>query len=306
MFAALVAVLVSACASSSGTSSDTRGGARTTSSVPTATDGEVVTRTETFVDTERTTEAPNPAPERTLVTTIRLPEDGGPYPLVVLAHGANGHPRKFVKLTTAWAEAGYVVAAPAFPNSNDEAPGGIAVGAYTHQPEDVSFVIDEVLALAEASEGPLAGRVDARRVGVAGLSFGAATIYGVTFHSCCRDPRIDAAIAMAGVLLPYAPGEFDLVGVPLLILHGDADPVLGIELDADAYARAAPPKIFVTIHGGGHAEPFEDSLDPADEMVEAVTTDFWDVYLGGQPDALDRLLTDATIPGLTTVQYDAG
>jgi predicted dienelactone hydrolase len=304
-FVAFVAVLVSACASSS--NSDAQGGARTTSSEPAAaTDVDVATRTETFVDTTRTTEAPNAAPDRTLVTTIRYPDEGGPYPLVVLAHGANGHPRKFTKLTTAWAKAGYVVAAPAFPNSNDEARGGIAVEAYAHQPADVSFVIDEVLALVDAPEGPLAGRIDADRLGVAGLSLGAATTYGVTFHSCCRDPRIDAVIAMAGVLLPYTPGEFDLAGVPLLILHGDADPVLGIELDADAYARAAPPKIFVTIHGGGHAEPFEDTVDPADAMVEAVTTDFWDVYLGGEPDALDRLLADADVPGLTTVQHDTG
>jgi dienelactone hydrolase len=303
LLVALAAIVVGACGRSS--SGDTARGAPTT---PAAVPGnvEVVTRTETFVDTTRTTEEPNPAPERSLVTTIRYPDRGGPYPLVVLAHGANGHPRKFVKLTTAWAEAGYVVAAPAFPNSNDEAPGGIAVEAYAHQPGDMSFVIDEVLALAAAPDGPLAGRVDGDRIGVAGLSLGAASTYGVTFHACCRDERIDAAITMAGVLLPYTPGDYDLAGVPLLILHGDADPELDIELDAGTYARAAPPKIFVTIHGGGHAEPFEDTVTPADSMVETATADFWDAYLGEQPGALDRLLTDAAVPGLTTVQHDTG
>ena len=300
--AVLGAVGAGACAGSSG---DDRAGATPERTAAPA-DVEVVTSTETFVDTDRTTEAPNAAPDRTLVTTIRAPEEGGPYPLVVFAHGANGHPRKFAKLTTAWAEAGYVVAAPAFPNSNDEAPGGIAVEAYVHQPGDVSFVIDEVLALAGARRGALAGRVDADRIGVAGLSLGAATTYGVTFHPCCRDERIDAAIGMAGVLLPYTPGEYELAGVPLLVLHGDADPVLGIQLDADTYARAAPPKVFVTIHGGGHAEPFEDAVTPADSTVEAVTTDFWDAYLGDEPRAFDRLLADAAVPGLTTVQHDAG
>jgi len=305
---ALVVALVATAAAScgSGGNGDAGSPARTTTQAPASADVEVASRTETFVDTTRPTEEPNPAPDRTLVTTIRYPDRGGPYPLVVFAHGANGHPRKFVELTTAWAEAGYVVAAPAFPNSNDEAPGGIAVEAYAHQPGDMSFVIDEVLALADASDGPLAGRVDADRIGVAGLSLGAASTYGVAFHACCRDERIDAAIAMAGVLLPYAPGEYDLSGVPLLILHGDADPVLGIELGADAYARTAPPKVFVTIHGGGHAEPFEDTVTPADAMVETVTSDFWDLYLGDQAGTLGRLLADAAVPGVTTVQHDAG
>jgi predicted dienelactone hydrolase len=303
LFVALAAIVVGACGRSS--SGDTVGGAATTQAAVPG-NVEVVTRTETFVDTTRTTEEPNPAPERTLVTTIRYPDRGGPYPLVVFAHGANGHPRKFVKLTTAWAEAGYVVAAPAFPNSNDEAPGGIAVEAYAHQPGDMSFVIDEVLALAAAPDSRLRDRIDGDRIGVAGFSLGAASTYGVTFHACCRDERIDAAVAMAGVLLPYTPGGYELAGVPLLIVHGDADPALSVELDAATYARAAPPKVFVTIHGGGHAGPFEDAVTPADSMVETATTAFWDAYLGEQPGALDRLLTDAAVPGLTTVQHDTG
>ena len=59
----------------------------------------------------------------------------------------------------------------------------------------------------------------------------------------------------------------------------------------------------------GKAQPPADVevvVDPADAMVEAVTTDFWDVYLGDQSDALDRLLADADVPGLTTVKHDAG
>jgi dienelactone hydrolase len=303
--AVLGAVLAGACASSSGGDAGTSAKPEPTTS-PTDVEVEVVTRTETFVDTSRATDPPNTAPERTLVTTLRYPDGGGPYPLVVLAHGANGHPRKFVQLTTAWAQAGYVVAAPAFPNSNDEAPGGTTVGDYVHQPGDVSFVVDEVLRLSDRRDDALFDRVDGDRIGVAGLSMGGATTYGVTFHSCCRDDRIDAAVVMAGILAPFSPGEYDLSGVPLLILHGDADPVLNVGLDADAYAQVSAPKIFVTIHGGGHFQPFEDVVDPADAMVEAVTTDFWDVYLGDQADAFDRLLADADVAGLTTVQHDAG
>src|SRR5688500_1866968 len=62
--------------------------------------------TETFVDESRPTEAPDPAgnaPTRTLETTIVYPEEEGPFPLIVLAHGQTGHPSKLSQLMSAWA-----------------------------------------------------------------------------------------------------------------------------------------------------------------------------------------------------------
>lgn len=263
--------------------------------------------TERFVDTSRPTvsgDGTQLAPDRTLVTVIRYPEGDGPFPLVVLAHGNDGHPRKFVRLSTAWAEAGFVVALPTFPLTNDEAPGPSVTSDYVNQPADVSFVIDQVIALSQAGDGPLAGLVDASRIGVGGLSLGAATTYGVTFNSCCRDERIDAALIMAGNLFPFGSGTYDLSGTPLLVMHGDEDPALPIEGDEEAYAMAAPPKIFVTILGGLHAEPFEDAVDPADDMVEQVTTDYWLAFLEEVPGGVDTLLADADVAGLTTVRYE--
>lgn len=75
---------------------------------------------------------------------------------------------------------------------------------------------------------------------------------------------------------------------------------------AEIYDIAAPAKLFVTILGGGHAEPFEDVDDPADAMVQAATTAFWDLYLESPGAAVDDLIAAATVPGLTTVQHDAG
>lgn len=120
--------------------------------VPVGPVGDVV-RTETFVDPTKETDPPIGTPDRTLVTTIRFPETGGPYPLIVLAHGFNGHPRKFTELTEAWAKAGYVVAAPAFPLTNDELVVPRVVADYKNQPADVSFVVDQLLELSGA-RGP--------------------------------------------------------------------------------------------------------------------------------------------------------
>ncbi|HUF83708.1 MAG TPA: hypothetical protein VMQ81_03845, partial [Acidimicrobiia bacterium] len=171
--------------------------------------------TETYVDDSRPTETPDgqgSAPSRTLVTTILYPEGEGPFPLIVLAHGLTGNPDKFTELTTAWASAGFVVAAPLFPLTSNQAPAEV-IADYNNQPADLSFVIDEVLARSEGDEGPLAGLVAADRVGAAGLSLGGATVYGIGFNSCCRDDRVGAVVVMAGMLLAFE-GEFEWPEVP--------------------------------------------------------------------------------------------
>ncbi|HEX6311545.1 MAG TPA: hypothetical protein VF152_07935 [Acidimicrobiia bacterium] len=308
----LVAVaLASACSRGSGgsTSSATPAGQAAPTTVVTTTTGsvrglEVTEHTEELVDASRPTQAPVAAPDRTLTTTIRYPTEGGPYPLIVFAHGFDGHPRKFVRLTTVWAQAGYVVAVPRFPLTNDDIAEGVLADVH-EQPADVSFVIDEMLRLDDEPGSAVAGRIDEEHIGVAGLSLGGITTLAVAYNGCCRDDRLDAAIPMASIQYPF-PGEYELTDVPLLLFHGDADPVIPHGSSAETFAAAAAPKFFVTILGGGHAQPFEDVDDPADEMVQAVTTDFWDLELKDQPAALDRLLADAEVPGLTAVQYAAG
>jgi dienelactone hydrolase len=261
---------------------------------------------ETLVDRTRPTEAGSQtpgAPERTLVTTIYLPEGGGPRPLIVFSHGLMGHPDKFTDLLSTWAQAGYVVAAPAFPTTNDRVPGAPANFTVSFgQPADVTFVLDEVLRMAADPDNRLYERVDTERIGAGGLSLGGATTYSVTFSVCCRDPRFKAAEVLAGALLPLS-GEFDLDGrIPLLIVHGDMDPALPYTMATDAYTRAAPPVWFVTLLGGSHATPFENDVTPYDEMVEQLTTDFWDATIGGDPAAFARFEQHAQVEGLSTLQ----
>ena len=81
--------------------------------------------TETFIDRSRPTNAgaETPArPERTIRTRIVYPERGGPYPLLVLAHGASGHPDEYAEQIPEWAADGFVVAAPEFPLTNRDVP----------------------------------------------------------------------------------------------------------------------------------------------------------------------------------------
>src|SRR5271165_1938563 len=128
----------------------------------------VATTTMTFVDTSRSTppwDGMPARPSRTMVTTIWYParpgsattSHQGPYPLIAFAHGLGGSPQEYSKLLTAWAAAGYVVAAPLFPLSSSETPGGADAGDIGNQPGDMSFVMGQVLKADSTPNGPLSG-----------------------------------------------------------------------------------------------------------------------------------------------------
>lgn len=246
------------------------------------------------------------AEERRLVTEVYVPAGDGPFPFVAFAHGLSGHPRKFTRLFEAWAGAGYLVAAPAFPLSNDEVPGESTWADLPSQPGDVSFVIGELLERSGDGSDPLFGTVDPGRIGVAGLSLGGATTYGVAFNDCCLDDRPRAAMVLDGARLPVG-GEFDLArGLPLLIMHATGDLALPYADAVEAYAAAVPPKWFVTLHEDVHAEPYENTPDPADGLVQAVTIAFWDRYLRDDRSGGQRLTDAVTPPGLATLESEPG
>jgi dienelactone hydrolase len=269
---------------------------------------EVDVVTETFVDTSRPTAAgtQSPArPERTIVTRIAHPTDGGPYPLVVLAHGASGHPDEYSDTVPLWASDGFVVASPAFPLTNREVPGALAnAGDVVNQPGDVSFVIDQVLAANDDPSSPLHGLVDPDAIGVVGHSLGGATTWAVSFSPTLRDERIDSAVVFAGLTLPMGGSEFEFdSGLPLLVMHGDRDDIRP-DLDMAAYEQAVSPKWFVTLLGAEHVPAFTDAASPYDDLVTRTVLDFWHGTLDGDAAALERVTTDATDPALATVLHE--
>jgi dienelactone hydrolase len=264
--------------------------------------------TETFVDASRPTAAGAGTPAsdtRTLVTRIAHPTSGGPYPLIVLSHGFTGHPDEFTDTIPMWAADGFVVAAPAFPLTNREVPGANGnVGDVVNQPGDVSFVIDEVLAAGHDPVSDLHGLVDPDAIGVVGHSLGGATTWAVSFNTATRDPRIDSTVIFAGVVIDMPEGTFDYAsGLPLLVLHGDADPI-PMDGDLAAYEQTMSPKWFVTLLGGDHVPPFTDIPSEHDELVTETLLAFWHGTLDGDADALDRVTDTATDPALTTVEHE--
>jgi hypothetical protein len=90
-------------------------------------------------------------------------------------------------------------------------------------------------------------------------------------------------------------------------VHADQDLALPYDEAVDAYADAVGPKYLVTLHEVAHAEPYENTPDPADELVVDVTTAFWDRWLRDDLDA-DARLADAVGRGgdLASLEQDPG
>lgn len=250
------------------------------------------------MDTSRTIRFPHrrPAP-RSLDTVIRYPAGAtGPLPLIVFGHGFAVTPATYWRLLTAWAAAGYVVAAPVFPRANAHAPGGPDEADIVNQPADMSFVITSVLALAAAPQSFLAGRVDAQAIGVSGQSDGAETALAVADDRYDRDPRVRAAAILSGAELPHArTAYFPPPSPPLLATQGTADTTNRPRFTYAFYAAAPHPKYLLRLLGAGHLPPYTTE-QPQLAIVERVTTDFFDRYLKGSAAAAARLTADGNVP----------
>jgi predicted dienelactone hydrolase len=211
----------------------------------------------------------DPARGRALPTDIYVPASGRDAPLVVFCHGFLGHPRKFTRLFSQWADAGYLVAAPTFPHTNDAKPPPHLIDDVANQPADVSFVIDELLAR---------GLGDPARVGVGGYSLGAETALAVALHPTYADERVRAVCAFAGGLYHPDFATDVLRPLPLLLVHGADDTKRGrLEAAVAVYDAAHEPKEFVTLEGAGH-HICQDGA-PHAARVAALTTAFWARYL---------------------------
>lgn len=254
-----------------------------------------------FVDRSRLVRLPDGSRiPRSLRTVVYDPTGVGSHPLVVFAHGYALLPETYAGLLRAWAQAGYVVAAPAFPLERADAPGGPEESDLVNEPRDVSFVIDRLLALNAHKRGVLAGRIDPARIAVAGHSDGAVTALAVADDRAVRDPRVRAAIVMSGAE-PSGMGAFPRRGPPLLAVQGTADPINAPATTAAFFRLANRPKFLLWLPGASHLPPYT-SEQPQLGVIERVTVAFLDHYLKGMP--LSALESAARRSGVVRLTAD--
>lgn len=279
----------------------------------------VGTRSYTFVDSRRRTAANGSYPgaaTRTLRTQLLYPAKGDRqgaavkgakpiqtregFPLIVFSHGFGASGPAYQFLLERYVRQGYVVAAPTFPSSSGSAPGGPKGGDYVNQPADVSFVLSRVLAL-KRYRGSSRRTIDRGHIGVAGHSLGAITTLGLASNSCCRDRRIDAAVAFSGIQLPFSGGSFSSKRTtPLMLVHGSQDRTVPYAGSLNAYEQAGSPRVLMRLKGGPHVPFTAPWLDPTIRS----TTDFLDGFLKRDRKALRRLSRDGTVRGVSSVRID--
>jgi dienelactone hydrolase len=295
-----LAVGLSACSSSSSGSA----GPKSTSSPTTEFAGppyRVTQFTLTFVDPSRRTPRNGTYPgarSRSLPTVVSVPVGAPtPLPFVVFSTGIGGTGTNYEGLYRHWVEAGYAVAAPVFPLSNANAPGGSTAADLGNQTGDVRFVIDQLLRLSAAKNGQLAGKLDPNRIALAGKSLGALTTLRTAFLVGNHESRENAVISLTGGGNAGSGADTMFTGltVPLLLVHGDNDHTVPYSASVTAFSVAEPPKYLVTLFGQGHNGAFDGEQTAAARVVVAVTLDFLDAYVRDVPDALDRLKRDATV-----------
>jgi dienelactone hydrolase len=260
----------------------------------------------TWVDTSRPTARNGAAPElpsRTLRTVYVYPgkgtasatpiagaapdKAGGPYPLIVFAHGQGATPELHMDQIAGLAARGFVVAAPAFPLTNADAIGGPNGADEKNQPADVSFVITETLKAAKGTEGPLAGLVNPKEIAVGGHSGGAITTMGFT-NTCCEDPRVKALFVWAGNH-PEFDGRYDYTHTPpIIFVHGTKDSFLPYNEMVDSFNAITAPKAFLTMVGEDHGS-WATNTDNSFNMVVSTTVDFLNTYLRDDTAAKARI-----------------
>ena len=217
-----------------------------------------------LVDSRRPTDANGDfagAPVRRLPTRVWFPaapggegngRPAGPFPLIAYSHGFFSNSAEASYLAQYLASHGYVVVAADFPLTNFQAPGGANVFDVMNQPGDVSFLIDTLLAWNTDPANPFHGRIDAQRIGIAGLSLGGMTTELAAYHPRVRDPRVKAAVSIAGPLQLFGRAFFAGSTLPFMMVAGDIDAMVPYEENARPVLERIENAWLVTIRGGSH------------------------------------------------------
>ena len=237
-----------------------------------------------------------------LPTTVWYPSAARPgqrFPLVVFAHGFDARPAMYARLLRAVAAAGFVVAAPLFPISGAGLPGSPREDDVPNQALDLRAVIDTMTATGGASRWP-ASLVDPTRIAVSGHSDGAETAAASVLIRADQDPRIDAAVLLAGQVPNW--GAIQPSAVPTLVVQGDADTINPPALSQQLYQRLRRPKAYLDVVDAGH-----DGLVLADDAraraVRAAFVDFLNLELRRQADAGAALQRDGDRPRVTHLYF---
>jgi len=258
--------------------------------------------------------------QRELPIRIYLPPQKAAAPVVLFSHGLGGSCTGALFLGKQWAARGYTAVFLQHPGSDDavwrskspdQRMGAMQLAAgfqnFLLRVQDVPAVLNQLEIWNSATGHVLTGRLDLKRVGMSGHSFGAVTTQAVSGQSTAgrrlsfTDPRIKAAIAFSPSS-PQGGGDpaeaFGSVKIPWLVMTGTKDISLIGQSDLKsrlAVFPALPPggKYELVLNNAEHSV-FTDRALPGDReqrnpnhhrVILALSTAFWDAWLREEPAA---------------------
>lgn len=186
---------------------------------------------------------------------IYYPQGQGAYPVIIFSHGAGGSQDVGPELLGFWASHGYVVIAPTHADSirlrreQGQKTGmgdilrefGTDADLRISRVKDDSLIIDSLPGLAKLAP-ELAGKIDAKHIGVGGHSAGAMTamlIGGTTEDmpangpggpetAALRDTRVSCILVLSGQgITPnwscFDEHSWDALSIPMMVMTGSLD-----------------------------------------------------------------------------------
>lgn len=253
------------------------------------------------------------ARKRDLPIRVYLPLERSPAPVALFSHGLGGSREGSSFLGNHWAARGYVAVFLQHPGSDTSVWQGKgheermnsmrrAAGPenFLLRVKDVPVVLDQLDRWNNSVGHVLSGRLDLKRVGMSGHSFGAVTTQAVSGQTAFlgggffTEARIKAAIAFS----PSGPSRgtdptraFGQVKIPWLLMTGTKDVAsLGADLPSrlSVYPALPPGGKYELVFDGAQHSVFTDRVLPGETQhrnpnhhraILALSTAFWDTYL---------------------------
>ena len=257
---------------------------------------------------------------REIPIRVYLPATTAAAPVILFSHGLGGSRAGSAFLGEHWARRGYLAVFVQHPGSDDSVwrnqeaqrrmqslKQAASLDNFLLRARDIPAVLNQLETWNADKTNPLGGRLDLKKVGMSGHSFGAVTTEAVSGEAFpvegqqFTDSRIKAAIAFSpssprGVTASKA---FGAVKIPWLLMTGTKDiaPIGQVEVASRLAVYPAlhgAPKYEVVLNNAEHSvfidRPLPGDHEPRNpnhqRVILALSTAFWDAYLRDEADAL--------------------
>jgi enterochelin esterase-like enzyme/dienelactone hydrolase len=257
--------------------------------------------------------------QRDVPIRVYLPQAVQTAPVILFSHGLGGSREGNAYLGEHWATRGFATVFLQHPGSDShvwqDVPkwrrmqslrNAASTKNFLLRVKDVVVVLDQLEEWNKTKGHVLAGRLELRKVGMAGHSFGAVVSQAVSGQQTASGKKVfvDARIAAAVIMSPSSPKRgtpqtaFGSVALPWMLMTGTRDTALigGADVESRlAVFPALPPggKYELVLFEAEHSA-FTDSVLPGDvelknpnhhRVILALSTAFWDTFLLGNVSA---------------------